>query len=62
MFDGHTVKSLPPTVEKSDTDESVTDEVTGLANEMVYLCPVCRADRPKEPNSQWVKPLAGVVC
>jgi hypothetical protein len=62
MFDRHPMKSLPPTVEKSDTDEPVTNEVTGLADEMMYLRPVGRADRSKEPNPQRIKPLAGVVC
>src|ERR1700677_1662033 len=62
LDDGHPVKSLPPTVEKSDTHKSVTNKVTGLADEMMYLRPMGRADRPKEPNPQRVKPLASVIC
>ena len=62
LDDGHPVKRLPPTVEKSDTYKTVTNKVAGLADEMMYLRPMGRADGPKEPNPQRVKPLAGVVC
>ena len=48
LFDGHAVKRLSPTVEKSKADQSVTDEVAGLTDEMMYLLPVCRARRTKE--------------
>ena len=61
VFDGHAVKRLSPAIEKGETDGSVTDEVTGFANEVMYLGPVRRADRPKEMNPQWIKPSAGVV-
>jgi hypothetical protein len=60
VLDGHAVKRLPPAIEKCDTDESVTDEVAGLADEMMYLIPVCRADRTKEPHPYRVQPVAGV--
>ena len=48
VFDGHAVKRLSPAVEKSEADKSVADEVAGLADEMMYLLPVCRARRTKE--------------
>ena len=60
VFDGHAVKRLSPTVEKGETDQSVTDKVAGLADEMVDLCPVFRAGRAKEAHPQRTKPLAGV--
>ena len=58
--DGHAVKRLAPTVEKSQTDQSVTDEVTGLPDEMVYLFPVCRGRGPKQPDPHGIEPSAGV--
>ena len=61
VFDSHAVKRLSPAIEKGETDASVTDEVTGFANEVMYLGPVRRADRPKKMNPQWIKPPAGVV-
>ena len=59
-FDSHSVKSLPPTIEKSKTDQSVTDEVAGFTDEMMYLLPVCRARRTKEMHPQRIQPFAGV--
>ena len=61
VFDGHPVKGLSPAIEKSKTDASVTDEVTGFSNKVMYLVPVSRADRPKEMHPQWIEPSAGVV-
>ena len=61
VFDSHAVKRLSPAIEKGETDASVTDEVTGFANEVMYLVPVRRADRPKEMHPKWIKPSAGVV-
>jgi hypothetical protein len=52
VFDSHSVKRLPPTVEKSETHQSVTDEVAGLTDEMMYLLPVCRARRTEEMHPQ----------
>jgi len=60
MFDGHAMKRLSPTVEKSETDQPVTDEVAGLADQMMYVFPVRRARRTKQPHPQGIKPLAGV--
>jgi len=60
MFDGHAVQRLPPTVEEGQTDNSVTDEVTGLTDEMMHLVPVRRADGTKQLDPQRVKPLTGV--
>src|SRR5882757_10956159 len=48
MFDRHSVKRLPPTVEESETHQSVTDEVAGLTDDMMYLLPLYRARRTKE--------------
>ena len=61
VFDSHAVKGLSPAIEKGETDASVTDEVTGFANEVMYLVPVRRADRPKEMHPKWIKPSAGIV-
>jgi len=61
MFDRHAEKGLPPAVEKSHADQPVAYEMAGLADEMMHLGPVRRADRAKEPNPVWKKPLAGVV-
>lgn len=61
VFDGHPVKRLSPAIEKSETDASVSDEVAGLANEVMYLVPMSWADRPKEMHPQWIKPSAGVI-
>ena len=47
---GHAVKRLPPTVEKRQTDQSVTDKVAGLPDDMVYLFPLCRGRSSKEPH------------
>lgn len=52
VFDGHAVKRLSPAVEESEADQSVTDEVAGLTDEMMYLLPVCRAGRTKEMHPQ----------
>jgi hypothetical protein len=60
VFDGHAMKRLSPAVEKSETDQSVTDEVAGLADEMMYLLPVCRARRTKEMYPERIEPSAGV--
>jgi len=60
VFDGHAVKRLSPTVEKSETHQSVTDEVAGLTDEMMYLLPVRRARRTKEMHPQRIEPFAGV--
>ena len=53
MFDRHSVKRLSPTVEESETDQPVTNEVSGLTDEMVYLLPVCRGhgDRTDAPTA-----------
>jgi hypothetical protein len=48
VFDGHAVKRLSPAVEKSEADQAVTDEVSGLTNQMMYLLPVCWGWRAKE--------------
>ena len=61
VFDSHAVKRLSPAVEKGETHASVTDEVTGFANEVMDHAPVRRADRPEQMNPQWIKPPAGVV-
>jgi len=61
MFDRHAEKGLPPAVEKSHADQPVAYEMAGLADEMMHLGPVRRADRANEPNPVWIKPLAGVV-
>ena len=60
VFDGHSVKRLSPTVEKSETHQSVTDEVAGLPDEMMYLRPVCRGRRAKEMHPERIQPSAGV--
>lgn len=60
MFDGHAVQGLPPTVEEAQTDNSVTNEVTGLADEMMHFVPVLRADGAKQLNPQRMKPFAGI--
>jgi hypothetical protein len=60
VFDGHSVKRLPPTVEKSETDQSVTDKVAGLTDEMMYLLPVRRGWRTKEMHPQRIQPSASV--
>ena len=60
VFDSHAVKRLSPTVEKSETDQPVTDEVAGLADQMMYLFPVCRARRTEEPHPQRIEPSAGI--
>jgi hypothetical protein len=60
VFDSHSVKRLPPTVEKSETDQSVTDEVASLTDEMMYLLPVCRARRTEEMDPQRIQKSAGV--
>ncbi len=52
VFDGHAMKRLPPAIEKSEADQSVTDEVAGLTDDMMYLLPVCRARRTKEMHPQ----------
>jgi len=44
MFDRHSVKRLPPTIEESETDRSVTNEVTRLADEVMYYLPASRAN------------------
>jgi len=62
MLDRHADKRLPPAVEKSDADQSVAYEMAGLADEMMHLVPVRRADGAKEPNPVWEKPFAGVFC
>jgi hypothetical protein len=62
MSDRHAVKRLPPTVKKSQTDQSVTDEVTGLPDDMVYLLPVCRRRGPEQPRPHGIEPSAGVRC
>jgi len=54
VLDSHTVKRLPPTVEESETDQSVTDEVAGLTNKVVYLLPVFWARRTKQMHPQRV--------
>jgi hypothetical protein len=60
MFDRHSVKRLPPTVEESETHQSVTDEVAGLTDDMMYLLPLYRARRTKEMHPQRIEPSAGV--
>ena len=60
VFDGHAVKRLSPAVEKCETDQSVTDEVAGLADEMMYLLPVCQGRRTKEMYPERIEPSAGV--
>jgi hypothetical protein len=60
VFDRHSVKGLSPTVEKSETDQSVTNEVTGLTDEMVYLLPVCRGRRTEQMHPQRIQKSAGV--
>ena len=52
VFDRHAVKRLSPAVEKSEADQSVTDEVAGLTDEMMDLLPVCRARRTKEVHPE----------
>jgi hypothetical protein len=59
-YDGHLLKSLPPAVEESETDRSVTGEMAHLPDEVMYLVPVCRACRAKESHPQRIKPLASV--
>ena len=61
VFDRHPEKRLSPAIEKSQADDSVAYEMTGLADEMMHLGPMRRADRAKEPHPIWIKPLAGVV-
>jgi hypothetical protein len=60
VSDGHAVKRLPPTIEKSETDQSVTDEVTGLPDDMMYLFPLCRVRGSEEMHPQRIEPSAGV--
>ncbi len=48
MFDRDSVKRLPPTVEKSETHDSVTNEVTRLADEVMYYLPASRANWAEE--------------
>lgn len=50
MFDRHSVKRLPPTMEESETDDSVTNEVTRLADEVMYYLPAIRADWAEKPH------------
>lgn len=59
-FYGHAVKRLSPTVEERETDQSVTDKVAGLTDDMMYLRPVCRGRGPKEPHPHRIQPSAGV--
>jgi len=60
VSDGHAVKRLSPTVEKGETDQSVTDEVAGLPDDMMYLFPLCRARGTEEPHPERIEPSAGV--
>ena len=57
---GHAVKRLSPTVEKGETDQSVTDKVAGLSDDMMYLFPVCRGRSTKEPHPHRIQQSAGV--
>ena len=43
MLDGDAVQRLPPTVEEGQTDNSVTDEMTSLADEMMHFVPVLQS-------------------
>jgi hypothetical protein len=61
VFDGQPVKRLSPTVEKCDTHEAVTDEVAGLADEMMQVVPMGCSDRSKEPHPKRIKPVAGIL-
>jgi len=60
VSDGHAVKRLSPTIEKGETDQSVTDEVAGLADDMMDLLPLRRARCTEEPHPQRIEPSAGV--
>lgn len=61
VFHRHAKKRLPPAIEEGHADHSIAYEVPGLADEMMHLSPMRRADRAKEPHPIWIKPLAGVV-
>ena len=61
VSDGHPEKRPSPAIEESQADNSVAYEMTGLADKMMYLDPMRRADGAKEPNPKWIKPLAGVA-
>ena len=60
VFISHPVKGLSPAIKKRETDQSVTDKVAGLADDMMYLFPSCRVWSTKMPHPQWIKPSAGV--
>ena len=60
VSDSHAVKRLSPTIEKSETDQSVTNEVARLADDMMDLVPLCRARCTEEPHPQRIEPSAGV--
>jgi hypothetical protein len=62
VLDRHAVQRLPPTVEETQADESVTDEVTSLAYKMMHFVPTGRAHGTEKLDPQWVKPLTGVGC
>jgi hypothetical protein len=50
MFDRHSLKRLPPTIEESETHGSVTNEVTRLADKVMYYLPAIRANWAEKPH------------